>query len=187
MTGELEGTNIPQGGDVTRSKPHPIRQRAREEFVRFVVLFFYLWILFGVFVVIKDIILRQEGRPLASQGFAFINALLLAKVMLVFEDLDLGRWLERRPLIYPILFEASVLTIFFLCFHVVEGVVEGLFRGQTMAASLPKIGGGGFVGLASVVVILFVALIPFFAFRNLKRVIGADRMNELLFGVSAKR
>jgi hypothetical protein len=55
------------------------------------------------------------------------------------------------------------------------------------AASLPEIGGGGFVGLASVTLILFVALIPFFAFRNLKRALGADRMNTLLFGISATR
>lgn len=128
----------------------------------------------------------EEGRPLASQGFAFINALLLAKVMLVFEDLDLRRWLERRPLIYPILFETSVLTILFLCFHVAEKTVEGLLRGKTLAASLPQIGGGGFIGLVSVATILFVALIPFFAFRNLKRALGSDRMNELVFGFSAK-
>jgi hypothetical protein len=178
--------NVSQHANLDHSRPHTFKERVKNEFVRFVVLFLYLWVLFGVFVIIQDIILRQEGLSLASQGFAFINALLLAKVMLVFEDLDLGRWLERRPLIYPILFETVVLTIFFLCFHVVEKTVEGLFRGQTVAASLPRIGGGGFVGLASVTVILFVALIPFFAFRNLKRALGADRMNALLFGVSPK-
>ena len=168
-----------------RSAPRNIKARFKDELVRFLFLFLYLWILFSVFVIIHDIILRQEGRPLASQGFALINALVLGKVMLVFEDLDLGRWLEKRPLIYPILFETSVLTILFLCFHVVEKTIEGLFRGQTLADSLPKIGGGGFVGFTSVAVILFVALIPFFAFRNLKRVLGADRMHELIFG--AKR
>jgi hypothetical protein len=187
MTDDLEGANIPKGGNVTGLRSHTIRQRAYDEFVRFIVLFLYLWVLLGIFVIIEDIILRQEGRSLASQGFAFINALVLAKVMLVFEDLDLGRWLERRPLIYPILFETSVLTIFFLCFHAAEKVIEGLIRGQTIAASLPKIGGGGFIGVTSVAVILFVALIPFFAFRNLRRVLGADRINELLFGISTKR
>jgi hypothetical protein len=186
MTDDLARGNISLAGAKNSSTPRSLKERMKDEFVRFIVLFFYLWVLFGVFVIIQDIILRQEGRPLGSQGFAFINALVLAKVMLVFEDLDLGRWLERRPLIYPILFETSVLTVLFLCFHVVEKTIEGLFRGETIAASLPKIGGGGLVGLTSVAVILFVALIPFFAFRNLKRALGANRMNELVFGASAK-
>jgi hypothetical protein len=187
MADNLAGMDISLAGNENSPTPRNLKARVKDELVRFFVLFFYLWILFGVFVIIQDIILREEGRPLASQGFAFINALLLAKVMLVFEDLDLRRWLERRPLIYPILFETSVLTILFLCFHVAEKTVEGLFRGKTLAASLPQIGGGGFVGLTSVATILFVALIPFFAFRNLKRALGGDRMNELVFGFSAKR
>ena len=44
----------------------------------------------------------------------------LAKVRVVVEDLDLGRWLPRRPLIYPILQESFLLTALFICFHVVE-------------------------------------------------------------------
>jgi hypothetical protein len=163
-----------------------MKARVKDEFVRFIILFFYLWVLFGCFVIIQDIILRQEGRPVALQGVALINALVLAKVMLVFEDLDLGRWLELRPLIYPILFETSVLTILFLCFRVAEKIVEGLFRGQTIASSVPEIGGGGLVGLTGVAFILFVALIPFFAFRNITRVLGRDHMYKLVFGISTK-
>ena len=104
MADNLAGMNISFAGNENSPPPRNLKARVKDELVRFFVLFFYLWVLFGVFVITQDIILREEGRPLASQGFAFINALLLAKVMLVFEDLDLRRWLERRPLIYPILF-----------------------------------------------------------------------------------
>jgi hypothetical protein len=59
-----------------------------------------------LFVVQENIILRQRGISFSAisfsaQGFALFNALVLAKVMLVAEDLDLGRWMKRRPLIYP--------------------------------------------------------------------------------------
>ena len=178
MTDDLARTQALQGGS---TRPRDLKRKLKHEVVRFFVLFIYLWVLFGVFVINQDIVLRREGLQLVSAGFALINALVLAKVMLLFEDLDLGRWLERRPLIYPILFETSVLTILFIVFHVVEKTAEGLIRGHGVAESVPVIGGGGFVGLASVTVILFVALIPFFAFRNLSRAIGWDRMMALLF------
>ena len=102
--------------------------------------------------------------------------------MLVAEDLNLGRWLDRRPLIYPIMHDSLLFTLLFIAFHVLEKLVVGLFQGQTLSASVPAIGGGGFSGLLCVAVISFVALIPFFAFTNLQRALGARRLNALLFG-----
>ena len=152
------------------------------EMSRFVVLFLYLWILFGVFVLHQSIVLREHGIAYSSQGFALINALVLAKVMLVAEDLNLSRWLDRRPLIYPILHESFLFTVLFIVFHVLEELVVGLVHGETLAQSVPAIGGGGLAGLACVAVIFFFALMPFFGFRNLSRAIGPNRMKAMLFG-----
>jgi len=106
--------------------------------------------------------------------------------MLVAEDLNLGARLQPRPLIYPIVTEALLLTVLFICFHVLEKVVIGLFAGETVAASVPSIGGGGLMGVVCVGLILFVSLIPYFAFRRVTREIGADRMREMLLGPSTR-
>jgi hypothetical protein len=50
--------------------------------------------------------------------------------------------------IYPILYESLLLTALFICFHVVEHIAIGLFEGETLAASVPHIGGGGEQGNA---------------------------------------
>lgn len=157
------------------------RERLRHEVRRFVLMFLYLWVLLLLFVLNEDIVFRQQGLSFSAQGFAFFNALVLAKVMLVAEDLDLGRWRERRPLVYPILRESFLLTALFIAFHVVEHVIIGLVKGETLAASVPHIGGGGLIGLACVGVIFFVALIPFFAFKYVGREIGEERLNAMLF------
>jgi hypothetical protein len=149
---------------------------------RFLLMFLYLWALLLLLALNQDMILRQRGISLSTQGFGFINALVLAKVMLVAEDLDLGRWRQRRPLIYPIVYESLLLTALFICFHVVEHIAIGLFKGDTLAASVPHIGGGGLAGLACVAVILFVALIPFFAFKHVSRELGEGRLRAMLFG-----
>src|ERR1700751_3902712 len=131
--------------------------KAADEFRRFLILFFYLWVLFGVFVLNQDIVLREHGFNFTMQGFAFINALVFAKVMMLFEIFDPGRWLRRRPLIYPILYETLLLTVLFLVAHVLEKTIEGLLRGKEISDSLPAIGGGGPTGLARLTPIPFYA------------------------------
>jgi len=156
--------------------------KAAEEFRRFLVLFFYLWVLFGVFVLNQGIVLREQGVNFTMQGFAFINALVFAKVMMVFEMFDPGGWLRRRPLIYPIFYETLLLTVLFLVVHVLEKTVEGLIHGKTAMESMPSVGGGGLAGLISASVILFVALLPFFGLRNLGLAMGRGRLRAMLLG-----
>jgi hypothetical protein len=174
------------GGAVAAAGANPhggrsLKAKAAEEFRRFVILFFYLWILFGVFVLNQGIVLREHGFDFVLQGFAFINALVFAKVMMLFEIFDPGRWLRKRPLIYPILYETLLLTVLFLVAHVLEKTIEGLVRGKSIADSLPAIGGGGLIGLLSMTAILFMALIPFFGLRNLSLAMGEGRLWAVIF------
>ena len=70
---------------------HNLKERAIDEVKHFAILFVYLWILFGLFVLNERIVLQQHRIDFAAQGFAVINALVLAKVMLIAQDLNLGR------------------------------------------------------------------------------------------------
>jgi hypothetical protein len=158
-----------------------LKAKAADEFRRFLVLFFYLWILFGVFVLNQGVVLREHGINFAMQGFAFFNALVFAKVMMLFEVFDPGRWLRKRPLIYPILYESLLLTVLFLVAHVLEKTVEGLFRGKTLTESMPVLTGAGLPGFVSITVILFIALIPFFGLRNLSLGMGEGRLYAMMF------
>lgn len=52
---------------------------------------------------------------------------------------------------------------------------------MTIRQNIPDIGGGSLSGVIFVVIILAVALTPFFAFRVLRHVIGERTMYSLLF------
>ena len=158
-----------------------LKAKAADEFRRFVVLFLYLWVLFGVFVLNQGVVMREHGINFPMLGFAFINALVFAKVMMLFEVFDPGRWLRARPLIYPILYETLLLTVLFLVAHVIEKTIEGMLRGKTFIDSLPAIGGGGLTGFLSITAILFIALIPFFGLRNLGLAMGGGRLYAMIF------
>src|SRR6202044_3494626 len=182
MTAEPTGANNVVAAGANANGARSLKAKAVDEFRRFFVLFLYLWILFGVFVLNQGVVMREHGINFPMQGFAFINALVFAKVMMLFEVFDPGRWLRKRPLIYPILYETLLLTVLFLVAHVLERTIEGLVRGKTVADSMPAIGGGGLTGLLSITAILFIALIPFFGLRNLSLAMGEGRLWAVVFG-----
>src|SRR6202034_2869858 len=176
MTADPTGANNVVAAGANAHGARSLKAKPVDEFRRFVILFFYLWILFGVFVLNQGIVLREHGFDFVLQGFAFINALVFAKVMMLFEIFDPGRWLRRRPLIYPILYETLLLTVLFLVAHVIEKTIEGMLRGKTFIDSVPALGGGGLIGFLSITAILFIALIPFFGLRNLRLALGEGRL-----------
>jgi hypothetical protein len=171
--------NSNQEGGQNKHKPS-LKEKAAFQLKEFLGMFLYLWVLFDLFVIHQSIILAQEHINYKAQGFAIINALILAKVMLIGEDLHLGKRFEDKPLIYSIFYKSLVFAVFFIGFHIIEEVVVGVIRGRTIAQSFPAIGGGSLQGILSVGAIVFVALIPFFAFREIGRVIGKSELWFLL-------
>jgi hypothetical protein len=164
-----------------------LRQKAAQEMRRFLVMAAYLWVLFALFSLHQTIVLAQHGINYREQGFAIVNALMLAKVMLVAESFHVGRRFENRPLVYPILYQSIEFAILFICFHIAEHLAVGWWEGKTIAASFPEIGGGSLKGIASVGVILFVTLIPFFAFKEVGRIVGGRELQALMFGLKTQK
>ena len=144
-------------------------------------VFLYLWVLFGTFALHESIVLARHDIDYESHGLAFINAWVLAKVMLVADDLNLGaNWFERHPLIYRISSRALLFAVVFLVAHAVEALLIGLWRGKTIAESLPELSSHHFAALGSAAVLLTVALMPFFAFKAIDQALGVGTLRALL-------
>lgn len=156
------------------------KQKIKHQFREFVAMFLYLWVIFGLFALHESILRAEAHQNYPLQGFAVINALILAKVMLVAEDLKLAHGGAGTKPISVILKKSTAFAVLFICFHVIETVVVGVWRGNSVAASFPQLAGGSLQGIISLGVIMSVCLIPFFAFRELDRKLGPGRMVELL-------
>src|SRR5215469_14332133 len=126
---------------VSSAQPHSLKERAFTEFKRFVAIFLYLWVVFGLLSIHKSLVLSQQRLDYEEHTFAIINAFVFAKVLLVGEQVRLGRRFENKPLIYPILHKSFVFSVVLICFHVVESVAVGLWRGHTLVESLPPMFG----------------------------------------------
>ena len=143
-------------------------------------IFIYFCVLIGLLSVFKSLVLNEQNL-FYHQGFTVINAWLLAKVVLVAEYFQVADNLRHRPLVYPIIFKSAVFCVILMCFYVIEEMLVGIWHGRTVAGSFPDIGGGTWKGIFVVGLILFAGLIPFFAYRELARVLGKDELYSLIF------
>jgi hypothetical protein len=88
-----------------------LKQKVIQQMKEFLFIALYLWLVFGLLLLYKSVILGKYHIDFASHGFALINALALGKVMLVAKDLHLGRRFNNAPLIYPTLVNSAIFTV----------------------------------------------------------------------------
>lgn len=157
------------------------RSRIADSAKRFLILFIYLYGMFGFFLLQEAMVLARHDIPFTRFGYALVTAFVLAKVMLVLEDFSLVRGFERKPPIYRMIHKPVVYAAIFIVFYVIEETVIGLLQGETLSASVPDVGGGTLAGVLATEIICALALFPYFAVQELGKIIGQRALWRLLF------
>jgi hypothetical protein len=116
------------GGDNMATSSQTLKQKAHRELKEFLVISFYLWMVFGLFLLYKSVILNEEHIDFVAQGFAVINALALGKIMLIARALHLGEWADDAPLIYPTLIKSALFSLVLVFFKILEEALVGLHQ-----------------------------------------------------------
>ena len=184
----------PSAESPSGAKRGRLGRRLREEAVRIGAIFAYLMVVFGTLVLHETVVLSRHGMGYQFYGFAFVNSWILAKVMLVAEGLEARRQAvrdqairepaRRRPIV-RIAARACGFAVLLVCAYAAEETLIGLWKGRSLAGSLPVIGGGGVRGLAATAAIMAIALVPYFTWRELGRLIGRDRLRALVLSGTA--
>jgi len=163
-------------------KPKPtLKEKVIQEAKKFAGLFVYLWVVFTVLLVHEWIVLSENHIGFTFYGLAAINAVVMAKIMLL---ADKTRFFERfkgMPLVYPILYKAAAFTTLLFAAYVLEEMLMGGISGRGFLASVPHVGSGP-MGALGLWLIFCVALIPYFAFREIEQAVGPEMFRRLLFG-----
>ncbi|WP_431311074.1 LysR family transcriptional regulator [Methylobacterium nigriterrae] len=126
--------------------------RAAAEAKRYLGFVVYLLVIFGTLIVFSIVLYARldgdAGHLPASHFFTLglVNALVLGKIMLLAEAAGVGtrafgRRLRSGPLAYAILYRALVFALVLVLADVAEEVLVGLWRGRSVAETLPEIAG----------------------------------------------
>jgi hypothetical protein len=172
------------GEDVAHNGPGEqrpsLKARAIDEGKKFLIMTLYLWVFLAALHLHKTAILQENHMNYEVQGFAIVNALVLAKIMLIADGLKLGARFDDRPLIYSVLYASLLFAVVLVVFHIAEGAALALVHGKPVAESLADFGAGDLRGVLSFGAIAFVALTPFFLFRGIARALGEDQLWQLM-------
>ena len=158
-----------------------LKERAIEEFKAFWIIAVYLWFFLGAFTVYRRLIMAETGFAYLHYGIAIIEALVIAKVILIGEMFGFSRRFEERPLIYPVLYKSVLFGVLVVLFGVLERLVEGLIHKEGLAGGIRRMAELGADEFAARMLILVVAFIPFFAFGEVGRVLGMKKLAQMFF------
>jgi len=158
-----------------------LQQKAVRKLREYLVISGYLFVVFSLLTVHRSMILAEHHIDYTLHGLALINALALGKVVLLARDLHLADQFQDAPLIYPTLLKSLAFTVVLAAFKIAEDGVLGRLREKTLHASLADLGDGSWSGIAILAALVFVMLIPFFGFSELRRVFGAERLIAVFF------
>ena len=158
-----------------------LKKKIYPEIAEYWINVVYLALVFAAFTQYRRFILASHDITYTNYGFAVIEALILAKVIMIGAVLRLGRGLEQKPLIYPTLYKAVVFSLFVGAFTLIEHVIKGLWNGKGFTGGLVEFFGKGSHELLAGSLVTIVAFIPFFAFRELGRVLGKGKILALFF------
>ena len=158
------------------------KQKLKHEFVKYWINVLYLAVVFSLFSWYRRLILAHYEIKYLDYGVAIIEALILAKVIMVADMIGLGRGLFKdRPLIYPTLYKSLVFTVFVALFVALEDTISGLFKGKGLAGWIERLQGKGKYEFLAHCLMIFFVFVPFFAFVELAKSLGDGKLSGLFF------
>ena len=110
-----------------------------------------------------------------------IQGLILAKVVILGDVFGFGRKMQHKPLIYSTVYQTAVFSIWVGVFSIFEKTLVAYLEGKGLFGGLEELRYDGKYALFARCLIIFFTFIPFFAFRDLGRVLGENRLLELFF------
>jgi hypothetical protein len=155
------------------------KARLMKEFTEYWMNVIYMALVFSAIIFYRRLVLAHYEIYLDDYFSGVIKALVIAKVVMIGAFLKISRKFEHKPLIIPVFYKAVLFTIWVMLFDVVEEFIRIFISNPVLMESvnelkvhMNKLWLGG-------ALLIFFSFIPFFAFKELVRVLGPERIREL--------
>jgi hypothetical protein len=164
--------------NVEVSEKPSLKQKVKHEFVELTAIFLYLAFFFCALTTYSMLLLNKYDISYFNYGAALLNALIVAKVILIGEYAHLGKKHENKPLFQSSLYKAILFSLLVFAFHVVEEMVKRIIHGEAFGSAFQNVRMDDLLARS---LIIFCTFLPLFAFRELQRVMGEEQFRDLFF------
>ena len=157
------------------------KQKIIHEMTEYWVNFVFLAVVFSIMTLYRRLLMAEYHIAYLHYGFAVIQAAVLAKVILLAEVARVGRKYEEKPLILPTLHKTITFALWVVGFKILEHMIEGLVRGKGFVGGFEELIAVGWYELLANGLVVIAAFFPFFAIKQLGRVLGRETLVALFF------
>jgi len=171
-----------QAVNAAATKRAALVHRARDELIQYLAISTYLAVCFGALLYFKAAVLGSEGIEWQRFGLALAKSLILGKFVLILERLKIDHRVKSTGVLFgDVLVKALLFTGLLLVLTIAEEVIVGHFNGETAHHVLRGFAGGTISEATATVVLMFLVLVPYFAYRELAARLGEATLSKLLF------
>ena len=170
-----------ENNKLDENKKEGLKEKAIQEFKVFWIIALFLAFVFCAFTLYRRLILTEVGVSYFHYGAGIVEALIIAKIILIGQAFGLGKRFEDGPLILAALFKAVLYGILVALFAVLEHVIGGLIHGKDWPAIWEALLGVGKDEILARMLMIIVTFIPFFAFWETDRVLGEGKLVAMFF------
>jgi hypothetical protein len=170
--------------------PQPRRRWARvraaiaHEIREVIPLTLFFFVGFNVILLTKRPMLSEYLIAYAGFMIATTSALIVGKVVLVADKMQLLRRFDHAPLAYPILYKALVYTILVLVARLLEGLMHFLVEGGVLGGGrflTEVLGSFSWPHFISVQLWIFVLFLIYVTAHELNALFGDGELSRILF------
>lgn len=158
-----------------------LKERVVEELKVYWVITLYLWLFLGCFMIYRWLVMEESGVTYLHFGFALIEAMIIAKVILIGRMFAFTRRYDDGPLALAVAYKCALFALLVMLFTVVEHLVVGWIHHQGLFGGLREFAEVGAYEVGARTLMLTVAFVPFFAFWELGRVLGMGKLAAMFF------
>ena len=156
------------------------KEKLFQEFTEYLVNFIYMAIIFSAIILYRRLILAQHSIVVEDYFIGVIKAFVIAKVVMIGAFLGISHKFEQKPLFIPILYKAFLFTIMVMIFDIIEAFVRGLIHYQDVLKAIDDVQSHVSAVWLGASLLIFLTFIPFFALKELIRVLGKESVKAIL-------
>jgi hypothetical protein len=158
-----------------------LRARIVAELKKTFVVFVYLAVFLVAFTTYRRLLLAEYRIPFFHYGYSLVEALVLAKVIVLGSVLRIGERFRNRPLIVPTLVKTLGFSVLVLVFSFLEHLVVGWLHGKATGVIFNEFLDQGTWEILAQSFVKFLAILPLIAVGEVDRVLGEGKLFELFF------
>lgn len=155
------------------------KHRFIHEFNEYWMNVIYMALVFSAIIFYRRLVLAHYEIYLDDYFSGVIKALVIAKVVMIGAFFRISRKYEHQPLIIPVFYKAVLFTLWVMLFDIAEAFIRIFIKTPVLMEAVNELK----THLNSVwlggALLIFFSFIPFFAFKELVRVMGKEKIREL--------